>query len=174
MQWIKNKDKKSAAQKLLDEHPDNHGIERMQLALERKGIKWSYSTVKRAMRLGNLIHESNRSPDGLTKADKKAQRPENIIDRDFTAELPDQKWLTDITEVHCLGTKLYIAPVMDCCGGEIVACAMDTARMTVEEVKKEVWRYIFAYYNTIRISAVNGGLPPAKYRLSKTALLNAA
>ena len=51
---------------------------------------------------------------------------------------------------------------------------MDTARMTVEEVKKEVWRYIFAYYNTIRISTVNGGLPPTKYRLSKTALLNAA
>ena len=51
---------------------------------------------------------------------------------------------------------------------------MDTARMTVEEVKKEVWRYIFAYYNTIRISTVNGGLPPTKYRLSKTALLKAA
>lgn len=262
--WIRNKDKKSAARKLLDEiykildeHPNNHnyGIERMQLALEQKGIKRSYSTVKRAMQLGNLIHESNRSPDGLTKADKKAQRPENIINRDFTAELPDQKWLTDITEVHCLDAKLYIAPVMDCCGGEIVACAMDTnmkkqlcikavteawknrkpesgiichsdagsqytskaykkvlgqlhieqsmsdvgkcydncrmesffatlkkeklyqmdtTRMTVEEVKKEVWRYIFAYYNTVRISTVNGGLPPSKYRLSKTALLKAA
>ena len=51
---------------------------------------------------------------------------------------------------------------------------MDTTRMTVEEVKKEVWRYIFAYYNTVRISTVNGGLPPKKYRLSKTALLNVA
>lgn len=29
---------------------------------------------------------------------------------------------------------------------------MDTTRMTVEEVKEEVWRYIFAYYNTVRIS----------------------
>ena len=91
--WIKNKDKNSAAQKLLDEHPDNHnyGIERMQLALEQKGIKRSYSTVKRAMQLGNLIYESNRLPDGFTKADKKTQRSENIIDLDFTAELPNQK-----------------------------------------------------------------------------------
>ena len=63
---------------------------------------------------------------------------------------------------------------MDCCGGEIVACAMDTTRMTAEEVKKEVWRYIFAYYNTVRISTVNGGNPPTKYSLSKTSLLIAA
>ena len=71
--WIKNKDKKSDAQKLLDEHPDNHnyGIERMQL--------------------GNLIYESNRLPDGLTKTDKKTQRSENIINLDFAAELPNQK-----------------------------------------------------------------------------------
>ncbi len=51
----------------------------MQLALEQMGVKKSYSTVKRAMQKGNLLHESRGSPDGLTKADKKALRPANII-----------------------------------------------------------------------------------------------
>jgi len=66
---------------ILDTAEDNmnYGVERMQLALEQRGVKRSYSTVKRAMQKGNLLHESHRSPDGLTKADKKAQRPENII-----------------------------------------------------------------------------------------------
>ncbi|MCF0242250.1 MAG: transposase [Treponema sp.] len=51
---------------------------------------------------------------------------------------------------------------------------MDTTKMSVEEVKKIVWRYIFGYYNTVRISTVNGGLPPQKYRLMKTTACQAA
>ena len=40
-----------------------------------------------------------------------------------------------------------------------------TYAMTKEQVKTVVFRYIFAYYNTIRITSFNpGGLPPAKYR----------
>ena len=42
-----------------------------------------------------------------------------------------------------------------------------TYTMTKEQVKTVVFRYIFAYYNTIRITSFNpGGLPPAKYRES--------
>jgi ABC-type glycerol-3-phosphate transport system substrate-binding protein len=48
----------------------------MMIALKHKGIIRSYSTLKRAMQKGNLLHESRRSPDGLTKADKKAECPE--------------------------------------------------------------------------------------------------
>ena len=42
-----------------------------------------------------------------------------------------------------------------------------TYAMTKEQVKTVVFRYIFAYYNTIRITSFNpGGLPPVKYRES--------
>jgi len=37
--------------------------------------------------------------------------------------------------------------------------------MTVEEVKKEVWRYTFACYNTVRITTVTeDGFPPSVYQ----------
>ena len=55
------------------------GKRRMQIALEQRGIKRSESTVRGVMARGNLLHEDRRSPDGLTKADKKALRPQNII-----------------------------------------------------------------------------------------------
>jgi transposase InsO family protein len=112
---------------ILDEHPDNrnYGIERIMTALQQRGVKTSRSTVVRAMRKGNLLHKNRRSPDGLTKADKKAQRPENVLQRDFTATRPNEKWLTDITQVPCSDGKLYIAPVFDCFGGEIISLAMD-------------------------------------------------
>jgi len=41
---------------------------------------------------------------------------------------------------------------------------LDTAHMTVEEVKKEVWRYTFGYYNTVRVNTVmEGGFPSSVY-----------
>lgn len=119
---------------ILEEHKDNdnYGVDRMVLALAQKGVKKSRSTVLRAMRAANLVHKSHRSPDGLTKADKKAQRPANLIKRDFTANEPNKKWLTDITQIKCSDGKLYIAPVMDCFGGEIISLAMD------DNMKKEL------------------------------------
>ena len=119
---------------ILDEHPDNsnYGIERILIALEQRGTKASRSTVIRAMRKGNLLHKSHRSPDGLTKADKKAQRPENLLQRNFASTKPNEKWLTDITQVPCSDGKLYIAPILDCFGGEIVSMAMD------DNMKKEL------------------------------------
>jgi transposase InsO family protein len=133
--WFRNRNKPKPWQKLLEimhkileqaEDNVNYGVERMQIAIEQLGVKRSYSTVKRAMQKGNLLHESRRSPDGLTKADKNAQRPENIIRQDFTAAAPNQKWLTDITQVQCKDSKLYISPIMDCYGGEIISLVMDT------------------------------------------------
>ena len=56
------------------------------LALNQKEEYPSGSTIIRAMKKGNLLHESHRSPDGLTKKDKKAGLPENIVNRDFTAK----------------------------------------------------------------------------------------
>ena len=98
--------------KILNEdvNNDNYGAKRILLALQQKGIKTSLSSVRRAMRKGNLVKPNRRSPDGLTKKDKKAMQPENLIKRDFTASKPNEKWLTDITQVNCKDGKLYIAP----------------------------------------------------------------
>lgn len=263
--WKRNRSKPKAWQvllaeihRILAEHPDNdnYGVERMMIALEHRGIIRSYSTVKRAMKKGNLLHESRRSPDGLTKADKKADRPDNIIQKDFTASEPDKKWLTDITQVQCSDGILYIAPVLDCYRAEVVSLAMDTnmkkelcikaisdayklrnpgdgviihsdagsqytsrkykktlgrfhavqsmsdiakcydnarmeswfatlkkekiykldtAHMTVEEVKEEVWRYTFGYYNTVRVTTVTeGGFPPPAKKGKVTAVKSVA
>ena len=98
----------------------------MQIALEQRGIKRSLSTIRRAMARGNLLHEDRRSPDGLTKADKKAMRPQNIIKQDFSAQAPLRKLLTDITQIPCKDGKLYVSPLLDCYNGEIISLVMDT------------------------------------------------
>ena len=253
--WLKNRNKPTARellsveiQAILDEHPDNdnYGIKRMNVALEQKGIHVSPRTVYRTMSEMGIIHR-RRTPRGITKATTEIQDRENLIKRDFKAEKPLQKLLSDITEIQCCDGKLYVSAVLDCYNGEILSVAMDSnmkkelcirtvtelelqygkkirgaifhsdrgsqytseafrtalreagfvqslsgtghcfdnARMesffatlkkekiyrisayklTRDQVKSIVFRYIFVYYNRIRISSVNpGGLSPVAYR----------
>ena len=104
---------------------ENYGARRIHLALRQQGEDISYSTVYRTMKENSLLHKVKRHPNGITKEDAAAQKAENLIARDFTADAPNKKWLTDITEVTCSDGKLYIAPILDCFDGQIVGLAMD-------------------------------------------------
>jgi putative transposase len=112
---------------IINQHEDNdnYGAQRVHLALLQQNEEVSYSTVYRIMKENGLTKKPKRHPNGITREDAAAQKSENLIQRDFTAEKPDQKWLSDITEVHCSDGKLYVAAVLDCCAGEIVGLAMD-------------------------------------------------
>lgn len=109
-----------------DENNDNYGVYRIYLALRNnKGYTGSYSTLARICRKNGITLKRKSGPKGLTAEDKKAQKSENLIQQDFTADRPNEKWLSDITEIPCLDGKLYVAPVFDCFDGAIVGLAMD-------------------------------------------------
>ena len=71
----------------------------MQIALAQRGTHVSLRTVYRTMSEAGLIHRYRR-PHGITKADTATQDKENLIKRNFTADAPLKKLLTDITEVE--------------------------------------------------------------------------
>ena len=132
--WLKNRAKPTARQLLsveiqaiLDEHPDNdnYGVRRMNTALEQRGIRVSLRTVYRAMSEMGILHR-RRVPRGTTKATTEIQDHENLIKRDFKAEKPLRKLLSDITEIQCYDGKLYLSAVIDCYNGEILSIAMDS------------------------------------------------
>jgi len=253
--WLKNREKPTSRQllsveieKITDEHPDNdnYGVDRMRMALQQNGIDVSRSTVRRTMKEMGLIHRRH-TPHGITKATTEIQDKENLIKRDFSADEPLKKVLSDITEIQCSDGKLYASAVLDCFNGEVLALAMDNnmkkelciatvnqlketygsklkgtifhsdrgsqytseafkealgkvgmvqslsgtghcfdnARMesffatlkkekiyriaayklSREEVKTNIFRYVFIYYNRLRVYTSNPfGLPPVKYR----------
>lgn len=112
---------------IINRHEDNnnYGAQRVHLALTQAKESVSYSTVYRIMKENRLLKKPKRHPNGITREDAAAQKSENLIQRDFTAEAPNQKWLSDITEVQCSDGKLYAAAVLDCFNGEIVGLALD-------------------------------------------------
>jgi transposase InsO family protein len=56
---------------------------------------------------------------------------DDLVERQFTAERPNQLWLTDITEHPTAEGKLYLCAVKDACSNRIVGYSMDS-RMTAE------------------------------------------
>ena len=42
----------------------------------------------------------------------------NLLNRDFHAEKPNQKWVTDVTEFSLFGEKLYLSPILDLCSSD--------------------------------------------------------
>ena len=45
----------------------------------------------------------------------------NLLNRDFRAEKPNQKWVTDVTEFSLFGEKLYLSPILDLCSRDLVS-----------------------------------------------------
>lgn len=45
----------------------------------------------------------------------------NVLEHDFKASRPNEKWVTDVTEFNVRGQKFYLSPIMDLYNGEIVA-----------------------------------------------------
>ena len=68
-----------------------------------------------------------------TKSNHNLPVAENILNRDFYAEKPNKKWVSDITYVPTDEGWLYLAGILDLCGREIAGWAMGE-RMTKELV----------------------------------------
>ena len=125
------------------ENSDDNGTRRIFLALRyNKGYTGSYSTVCRVCRKNGITQKKKRRPNGLTRADAAAQKSEDLLKQEFTANSPNEKWLRDITEVPCADGKLYVAPVMDCFDGVIVGLALD------DNMRKEL--YVNAFEQACR------------------------
>jgi transposase InsO family protein len=115
-----------------DECNDTYGYVRMREALELRHEAQPENfpdipcerTVYRIMERLTLIHRPKRKPNGLTKADKEAQKSDDKVRRDFTADKPLIKCVTDITEIKCLDGKLYTSVIEDCFDNAILGLSM--------------------------------------------------
>jgi len=84
----------------------------------------SERTVYRIMEKAGISHPPKRKPNGITKADRDARKSDNLLRRDFTADEPLKKCVTDITEIPAKDGKLYVSAIFDCYNAEVVGLAM--------------------------------------------------
>ncbi len=109
---------------------DTYGRTRMRLALmqrlpENKRIPCE-GTIQKIMVKAGLGHSKRRKPNGITKAERNARKSDNLLQRDFRADKPCQKCVTDITEIKGSNGKLYVSAIYDCFDIAVLGLAMDT------------------------------------------------
>jgi len=113
---------KSRIRALYERHKGRYGYRRITAALRQTGELVNHKTVQRLMQtlgLKSLVRPKKyRSWRG-----QQAKVP-NLLARQFQAQQPNQKWVTDVTEFNVQGEKLYLSPVLDLYNGEIVSYAM--------------------------------------------------
>jgi transposase InsO family protein len=111
-----------AIKSIHDEDPTK-GYRRIRDDLARDyGFRVSDNRVLRICRYLNIKSTVKYRPAGCTISDKNPQHiAENVLNREFTAEKPNEKWTTDITEFSLFGRKLYLSPILDMYNGEIIS-----------------------------------------------------
>lgn len=103
-----------------------YGYRRIGESLRRYGTPISEKVVRRLMAEEGLIVHSTRRRRYSAYQGEVSPAVENLIDRDFHAAAPNEKWLTDITEFQLPAGKVYLSPIIDCFDGLVVSWAIGT------------------------------------------------
>ena len=102
-----------------------YGSPRIHQALLAQGEKVCENTVAKCMRKLELKARIKRKyVPKTTDSDHGHRIAENVLDRQFTCELPNTKWVCDITYIPTGEGWMYLAAVMDLCSRKIVGWSM--------------------------------------------------
>ena len=83
-----------------------------------------YHTAAKVMDENGLM-KKKKKVKGLTKADKAAQKSDNLLEQDFSSGEPNKKAVTDITEFAGCDGKVYTSAIFDCFDNTCLGLAMD-------------------------------------------------
>lgn len=112
---------------IFNESGNTYGYRRIHAMLKRKSITVSEKVVRRLMREEHLnIKQVKIRKYNSYKGEISPAVP-NLIKRNFHADKPNQKWLTDITEFHIPAGKIYLSPIIDCFDGMPVSWTIGTS-----------------------------------------------
>lgn len=90
------------------------------MELHNRGLRLNHKTVQRLMKELGLVCLVRMKKYRSYKGEAGKIAP-NLLQRNFRAEKPNQKWVTDVTEFNLFGEKLYLSPILDLCSGDLVS-----------------------------------------------------
>ena len=113
-------DAKKTIQAIYHRHKGRYGYRRIQAELGHQNCYLNPKTVQKLM--GKLDLKSTVRPKryqsykgGMGKA------APHLLERNFTAPKPNQKWVTDVTQFNIKGEKVYLSPILDLYNQEIIS-----------------------------------------------------
>lgn len=130
-------------QALFVQNRQVYGAPRIHEALLHKGCRCSLNRVARLMREKGLLPKTIRKFRITTDSRKSRNPAENILDRQFEAGKPNEKWVADVTYIPTREGWLFLATVLDLYSRKIVGWSMGT-RLTSELAQRALQHAIDA------------------------------
>ena len=124
MKQSKKVDKYSGIKRLIKHifhlHKGRYGYRRITLELRNAGYAINHKTVQRLMK-ELCLKSTVRVKKYKSYRGEVGRIAPNLLERNFSANNPDEKWVTDVTEFALHGEKLYLSPIMDLYNDEIIS-----------------------------------------------------
>lgn len=126
-------------------HKENYGVygaRKVWRQLHREGIVVARCTVERLMRALGLRGVRRGGRTRTTTADPAAQRPADLLQRDFTAPAPNRLWVVDLTYVATWAGFVYVAFCIDAFSRLIVgwrAAATMRTELPLDALEMAIW-----------------------------------
>ena len=112
---------------IFESNYQSYGYRRIHAQLKKEGITVSEKVVRRLMKEEGLIVITIKEKKYSSYKGEISPEVENIVNRDFHSEKPNEKLLTDITEFSIPAGKVYLSPMIDCFDGMISAWSIGTS-----------------------------------------------
>jgi len=108
---------------IAKESRQTYGSPRIHAELLARGLSCSRPRVARIIKAAGIKAKMSRLFKRTTRANPKAVVVPNLLNQEFKAQAPNQKWLSDISYIRTLEGWLYLAVVLDVFSRKIVGVA---------------------------------------------------
>lgn len=105
---------------IYHENKGRYGYRRITTELHNRGFSCNHKTVQRLMRELGLVCRVRIKRYRSYRGEVGKIAP-NLLNREFYAEKPNQKWVTDVTQFNLFGQKLYLSPILDLHNGYLIS-----------------------------------------------------
>ncbi|NLM26831.1 MAG: IS3 family transposase [Clostridiaceae bacterium] len=109
------------------ENKRRYGYRRVHAIIRNNGTTVSEKVIRKIMKEERLVISYRKKRKYSSYKGEVSPAPENVINRNFHADTPNTKWLTDITEFRIPAGKVYLSPIIDCFDGMVVSWAIGTS-----------------------------------------------
>lgn len=139
--WLKDGSKRERGDRelvqiikeMFKEFRETYGSPRIYDELKTRGVSCSKARVERLMRENGLTPPRKKKYRVTTNSNHQNPIAPNLLNREFSASAPNQRWVSDLTYVWTREGWLYLAVVLDLFSRRIVGWAMDS-RMKTESL----------------------------------------
>ena len=123
----RKQDDEQLTERIKDAYDDNRGVygsPRIHAELKEQGIHCGRKRIARLMREKCISAGRKRQKARTTDSSHDSPIAPNLLSRDFTADAPNKKWLTDMTFIATREGWLYLAGVLDAYSRKLIGWAM--------------------------------------------------